>query len=421
MDAVEERVNARIREYSGQLVELSRALHADPEPAFAEHRSVERLAALLEGAGFTVRRAAHGLPTALDARYGADELVIGVCAEYDALPGLGHACGHNLICAAGAGAAIGLAAVADELGLAVRLLGTPAEEEGGGKVLMLERGAFDEVTVAMMVHPGQQDDTDPRSSTTSVARFEVTFTGRPAHAALAPHLGVNAADAAVVAQVAVGQLRQQLPDGYRVAGIVRSGGERTNIIPERTVLEWEVRAPTAPELTELKERVLACFRGAATATGCEVAFRPTQPDYLDLRNDAWLMAAYDEGLRATGRHPGEPPATPRRLGASTDMGNVTHALPAIHPHIGIPDAAGPPHTREFAQAAVGPAAEEALLAAARAMARAGVALAADPTRRAHYLALRRGARDGAGAGPAHPTDRGPLAGEPVASARSSRQ
>ncbi|MBB5933560.1 amidohydrolase [Streptomyces zagrosensis] len=387
--AARRRALERIDAVAGRLSELSRKLHADPELSFAEHRAADRLAELMEEAGFTVRRGPCDLPTALIASYGSGPLTIGVCAEYDALPGIGHACGHNIICAASAGAAIGLAAVADELGFTVNLLGTPAEEAGGGKVLMLERGGFDGVTVAMMAHPGPADDVDPRSSTTTVARFAVTFTGRASHAALAPHLGVNAADAAVVAQVAVGQLRQQLPDGYRVSGIVRDGGERSNIIPERTVLEWEVRTPTAEELTTFRERVTACFRGAALATGCAVAIEPTQPDYLDVRNDAWLMARYADGLReAAGRSVPEPAGEPRRLGASTDMGNVSHALPAIHPHLGIIGSHGTPHTREFADWTGGEAADDAVLAAARAMAWAGIALATDEERRAHYLALR---------------------------------
>jgi amidohydrolase len=415
MDAVTHAAPARaaadrVDAYAERLIGLGRILHAEPELSFAEYRSAQRLAALLEHAGFEVELGVCGLPTALTASYGSgagsdsgggDGLTIGVCAEYDALPGLGHACGHNVICAAGAGAAIGLATVADELGFRVKLLGTPAEEEGGGKVLMLERGAFDDVTVAMMVHPGKRDDVDPRSSTTAISRFEVTFTGRAAHAALAPHLGVNAADAAVVAQVAVGQLRQQLPGGYRVAGIVTDGGERSNIIPERTALTYEVRTPTAEELRALRERVRDCFRGASLATGCEVTFRPVQPDYLDLRQDAWLMARYADALRAAGRDvPDAPSGEPRRVGASTDMGNITHALPAIHPGLGILGADASPHTREFTAWAGSTAADEAVLAGARAMAGAGVALAADDARRAGYVAARRAGRaDAASAGP----------------------
>ncbi|MEU7042480.1 amidohydrolase [Streptomyces varsoviensis] len=387
-DRARDLVEARIGEFSERLLELGRALHAEPELSFEEHASAGRLADLLEGAGFAVERGAYGLETAVVGSYGSGDLTVGVCAEYDALPGLGHACGHNVICAAGAGAAIGLAAAADVLGIRVVLLGTPAEEAGGGKVLMLERGAFDGVTVAMMAHPAGHDDVDARSSTTSASRFEVTFTGRSAHAAQDPQSGVNAGDAAVVAQVAVGLLRQQLPDGYRVSGVVRDGGERSNIIPDRTVLQWDVRTPTAEELDPLKKRVQACFEGAAIATGCSVEIRPTQPDYLDLRNDPWLMAAYAEGLRAAGRTVAEPPAQPVRLGASTDMGNVTQALPAIHPSIGILGAEGWPHTPEFARWTVGAAADDAVLAAARAMAWTGVAVAADAERRAHYLSVR---------------------------------
>ncbi|MFG3527179.1 amidohydrolase [Streptomyces sp. NPDC047917] len=388
--SLRDRVAARLDTYKGRLLELSHALHDDPEISFTETRAAERLAVLLENAGFAVNRAVCDLPTALTAEYGSGDLTIGVCAEYDALPGIGHACGHNIICAAGAGAAIALASVADELGFRVKLLGTPAEEEGGGKVLMLERGAFDDVTVAMMVHPVPVDITDPRGSSNAVGRFEVTFTGRASHAAAAPEGGLNAADAAVVAQVAVGQLRQQLRDGYRVSGIVRLGGERTNIIPERSVLEYEVRTPTGEELTDLRERVLNCFRGAALATGTTVAVRQIQPDYLDLRHDPALMASYAGNLRATGREVPEPGPVPQGTGGSTDMGNVTHALPAIHPGLGVLGAGGMPHTRQFAEETASPAADDAVLDGALAMAWTGLDLASDAEWRARCVTARHG-------------------------------
>ncbi|MFD7624186.1 peptidase dimerization domain-containing protein, partial [Streptomyces sp. NPDC059802] len=225
------------------------------------------------------------------------------------------------------------------------------------------------------VHPFPVDITDPRGSSNAVARFEVAFTGRASHAAAAPEGGLNAADAAVVAQVAVGLLRQQLRDGYRVAGIVRLGGERTNIIPERSVLEYEVRTPTGEELTDLRERVLNCFRGAALATGTTMEMRPIQPDYLDLRQDAALMAAYARNLRATGREVPEPGPVPQGTGGSTDMGNVTHALPAVHPGLGVLGARGMPHTRQFAEEAASPAGDDAVLDGALAMAWTGLALA----------------------------------------------
>ncbi|MES9508249.1 M20 family metallopeptidase [Streptomyces sp. NPDC000609] len=388
--SLRDRVAARLDEYKDRLLELSHQLHDDPETSFGETRAAERLAVLLEDAGFAVHRAVCGLPTALTAEYGSGDLTVGVCAEYDALPEIGHACGHNIICAAGAGAAIALAAVADEVGFRVKLLGTPAEEEGGGKVLMLERGAFDDVTVAMMVHPAPVDITDPRGSSNAVARFGITFTGRASHAAAAPEGGLNAADAAVVAQVAVGQLRQQLRDGYRVAGIVRLGGERTNIIPERTTLEYEVRTPTGEELGELRERVLNCFRGAALATGTTMEVRPIQPDYLDLRQDAALMAAYARNLRATGREVPEPGPVPQGTGGSTDMGNVTRAMPAIHPGLGVLGALGMPHTRQFAEEAASQAGDDAVLDGALAMAWTGLDLASDTTWRAGCVTARHG-------------------------------
>lgn len=371
-----------------RLLALSRAIHAEPETAFAEHTAAARVAGMLEEAGFGVERGVCELPTALVATYGEGDLTIGLCAEYDALPQVGHACGHNLIASAAVGAAVALASVADELGFRVKLLGTPAEEHGGGKVLMLERGAFDDVTVAMMVHPGPADLTVGGDRTTAVARFEVVFTGRTAHSAKAPYLALNAGDAATVAQVAVGLLRQQTPPGTRISGFVREAGTATNLIPERAVLEYEVRAPDAGELAALTERVLDCFRGAALATGTSVDLRRTQPDYLDLRQDPWLLGVYEAHLAEFGRT--AEPLPPGSVSASTDMGNVSHVVPSIHPHIGVLGCEATPHNAEFAAEMTGPAADTALLDAARLLARTGVDLARDEERRGHYLRLARG-------------------------------
>lgn len=368
-----------------RLIALSRSLHAEPETAFAEHASAEKLAVLLESAGFAVERGICELPTAFSATYGSGDLTIGVCAEYDALPEIGHACGHNIIAAAGAGAAIALATAAEEHGFQVKLLGTPAEESGGGKALMLERGAFDDVTVAMMVHPAPSVDiADSAWSSQANTRFEVTFHGKASHAAAAPAHGVNAADAAVLAQVAVGLLRQQISDGFRIAGFVTEGGQRTNIIPERAILEYEVRTPTAEEGAILRERVLNCFRGAALATGTTMEVRPSSPDYADLRHDAWLMDAYRRNITETGRTPIVIPPSVKPL-ASTDMGNVTHALPAIHPSVGVRGAHAMPHTREFAAETNTPAADDAVIDAAKALAWTGIDLAREPAQRAAYL------------------------------------
>jgi amidohydrolase len=374
-----------IDEWRNRLTALSHSLHAEPEVAFAEHASAGKLAALLDDAGFKVSEGVGELPTALTAEYGEGDLTIGICAEYDALPGIGHGCGHNIICAASAGAAIALKAAADRYEFRVKLLGTPAEESGGGKQLMLSSGAFDDVTVAMMAHPGPSDLAGAGDSTQACTRFEVTYQGRPAHAAGAPWEGVNAADAAVVAQVAIGLLRQQTPPAYRIAGFVRAGGDKTNIIPEKCVLEYEVRTPEAAQLSVLRRRVQACFEAGALATGATVEFRPTGPDYVDLRNDPWLIERYASHLPDFGRTAVHLP--PGLSAASTDMGNVSHALPSIHPTIALHGVPAMPHTHEFAAYAITPAADEALVHAAKLLARTGLDLARDPAARAAYVKL----------------------------------
>ena len=197
---------------------------------------------MLAGSGFAVTPGVAGLPTAFSAEFGSGPLVVAVCAEYDALPGIGHACGHNLIAASAVGAAIGLAGVADRLGLTVRVLGTPAEEGGGGKVLMLERGVFDDVHAAMMVHPWPTDRLV--ATCLAVSHFDVIFTGRSAHASAAPWEGINAADAMVVSQVAIGLLRQQLRPGDQVHGVVLDSGGAANVIPERVTGRFMCRSIT---------------------------------------------------------------------------------------------------------------------------------------------------------------------------------
>src|ERR1700744_1510342 len=226
-----ENVEDAVRRRDVDLVELSHAIHAEPELAFGEHRSCAKAQALVAERGFEITPAAAGLDTAFRADFGSGPLVVAVCAEYDALPEIGHACGHNIIAASAVGAALALAEVADELGLTVSLLGTPAEEAGGGKVLMLQAGAFDDVAVAVMVHPGPMDIAAARSLALSEAI--VHYLGKESHAAVAPHQGLNAADAVTVAQVAIGLLRQQLAPGQMMHGIVTNGGQAVKGIPRR--------------------------------------------------------------------------------------------------------------------------------------------------------------------------------------------
>ncbi|MEU7258506.1 amidohydrolase [Streptomyces rimosus] len=374
--APDDALRARLDAVAGRLLHLARDLHAHPETAFNEHHAADALTTLLADAGLTVERGTAGLPTAFTATAGPSgaDLTVGLCLEYDALPDLGHACGHHLIAAAGAGAAIALAAVADDLGLRVKALGTPAEESGGGKVHLLRAGAFDDVSFAMMVHPGPADDFGGTSRASRGVQAE--YRGRAAHAAIAPYDGVNAADACVIAQTALALLRQQLPDGVRMHGIVTHGGDRTNVIPALARVSWQLRADTLDELEALWPRVRACFEAGAVATGCELTLTEPAAAYADLRQDAWLGDTYARHVRALGRTP-EPAAS---IGASTDMGNVSQVLPAIHPTIGLGCAARP-HTAEFAAAAVGEQADRAVLDAALALARTAADLATDPAQR----------------------------------------
>lgn len=368
------------------LVSLSHALHSDPETAFEEHRSAARLTEFLAAYGFEVTHGVGNLPTAFTATYGSGDLTVGICVEYDALPGIGHACGHNVIAASSLGAALALADLADTLGITVKAVGTPAEEHGGGKVLLLDRGVFDDVTIAMMAHPIAEIDMAPHDfRSQAVSRFLVRYSGTPAHAAAAPHLGVNAASAAVIAQVAIGQLRQQIPGDHRIAAYVTEGGSAINIIPETAMVECEVRAFTLEEMESLKTRVLACFTAGATASGCGMEVEATQPDYADLRPDRPFSERYAAHLTAQGRELTVP--APNSGGGSTDMGNVSHVLPSIHPALGIKGAVHAPHTHGFAGETNTPAADEAIVVGARALAGAAADLAADPVERARVLAL----------------------------------
>ncbi|MBA3435773.1 MAG: M20 family metallopeptidase [Chloroflexi bacterium] len=346
------------------LIELSHALHADPEIAFQEVRASASVADQLDAAGFTVTRGLGGLPTAVSGVFGSGPLHVAIVAEYDALPGVGHACGHNIICAAAMGAALGLAAVAGELGLKVSLIGTPAEEGGGGKITLLEEGAFAGVHAAMMVHPAPLDTLDPLIL--AAQTLEIAYTGREAHAAGAPEMGINAADAFVVAQVGIGLLRQHLPPLTRVHGIVDKGGEAPNIVPAHTSGRFMVRARTTDELEALRDRVVACFEAGATATGARLEVRP-RVRYAHMEQDAEILERYRLNAEALGRR--FYPFAESGLGpVSTDMGDVSLALPSIHPMIGIDSLPAVNHQPEFTDAAASPAGDRAVIDGALAMA-----------------------------------------------------
>jgi amidohydrolase len=378
---VEDAVNRR----RGDLVELSHSIHAEPELAFAEHRSCAKAQALVADHGFEITKAPGGLDTAFRADYGSGPLVIGICAEYDALPGIGHACGHNIIAASAVGTALALAEVADELGLTVVLLGTPAEEAGGGKVLLLNAGAFDDVAATVMLHPGPLDIAAARSL--ALSQVAVGYRGRESHAAVAPHLGVNAADAITVAQVAIGLLRQQFAPGQMTHGIVTDGGQATNVIPARAEMQYTMRANDAESLRDLEMRMADCFLAGAVATGCDYAVSETEPPYDELTPDTWLADTFREEMVRLGRSPVSTDVEAAFPLGSTDMGNVTKVMPGIHPIVGIDAGGASVHQPAFAAAAAGPSADTAVVEGAIMLARTVVRLAETQVERDRVLEL----------------------------------
>jgi amidohydrolase len=347
---------------------VSTRLHADPEPAWQEFRAHRMLTTLLADHGFGVDRRAGGLDTAFHARAGTGPLHIAFIAEYDALPGLGHACGHNLIAASAIGAALMTRAADTAQAITVHVLGTPAEEGGGGKIAMLDAGEFDGLDAALMMHPGPVDA--PRAEPLAVAHWRVSYRGVSAHAGAYPHLGVNAADAFTVAQVAIGLLRQQLPPSTRVHGVVTDAGSAPNAIPDAATGRWYVRARTLADLAGIEHRIRNCFEAGALGTGCELDIELESPPYAEFRTDDDILDMFIANAADLGRdmnaEPAEGAAAMRT--ASTDMGNVSQVVPAIHPYLGIGSLPAVNHQRAFADAAVGPAAEAALRDGATALA-----------------------------------------------------
>ncbi|CAN5448482.1 M20 family metallopeptidase [soil metagenome] len=374
--ALRARVLQRVDVLADELVELSHDVHAHPELGFEEHHAHQRLNAALERHGLDVTRSAYGLDTAFAATAGTEGPMVAVCCEYDALPGIGHACGHNVIAAAGIGAGLVAAALADELGGRVRILGTPAEEGGGGKILMADEGAFDGVDAALMVHPA---GADLRSMDVLAAtRFSVTCHGEAAHAAAFPERGRNALDAAVLGYVNVAALRQHLRRTDRVHGIITEGGEKPNIVPERTAMDWMVRTLRSKDLGPLKERVLACLTAGATAAACELEHEVTMRDYDDMVDNPVLLDRFARHAESLGRPLADPRLAEAPVLGSTDMGNVSHLVPAIHPVLAVSPPEVPIHSAAFTRYAGGAEGDRAVLDGARAMALTVLDLWAEP-------------------------------------------
>ena len=377
------RAQDEVSAHMADLVDLSHRIHGHPETAFTEHRSAAAVAQALAEGGFDVAEGVCALPTAFAARAGSGPLVVAICAEYDALPDVGHACGHNIIAATAVGAGLALARVADQIGVTVLVLGTPAEEGGGGKITMLERGAFDGVHAAMMVHPWPTERL--AATCLAVSHFDVHFTGKQAHASAAPWEGVNALDAMTVSQVAIGLLRQQLRPGNQVHGVILEGGKAANIVPAAITGRFMCRARSLEELEILEPRVRACFEAGALATGASVAFEELSPIYSHMESDPTLLAAYRANAESLGRRftlddEGVPPPT-----LSTDMANISLALPTIHPLIAIESHGAINHQPEFAAACVTASADTAVHDGSLSMAWTAIDAATNPGVRERLL------------------------------------
>jgi amidohydrolase len=373
----------RLERERESLVALSHRIHAHPELAYEEERAAAWLGEYLAGVGFAVEAGICDIPTAFAARAGSGPLHVTFCAEYDALPVIGHACGHNLIAAMAAGAGVAAARVAEDAGLTVTVMGCPAEETGdsGGKILLLERGAFADTHATLMVHPAPLDIVRPRMLAAAI--FDVRYTGKEAHAAATPELGINAADALTVAQTAIGLLRQSIRATDRIHGVITHGGDAANVIPAHTAANYMVRAETLEQLRDLTPRVLRCFEAGALATGAALEVVGGQRPYAEVRHDAGLASLYQRNAETLGRTFTEAPSY-----ASTDMGNVSQVIPSIHPLIGINSLPAVNHQPEFTAACLLPAADQAIYDGALALAWTAIDMAADAALRQRIIAAR---------------------------------
>ena len=371
---------ARIQSAREGLIDLSHRIHAHPELGFEEEQASGWLCESLSDAGFAVEKGICDLPTAFRARAGSGPLHVAICAEYDCLPGIGHACGHNIIAASAVGAALAAAAVADGLGLTISVIGTPAEEVGNasGKILLLERGAFAGIHAAMMVHPAPFDVL--RAKIIAASMFEVHCTGKASHASAFPELGVNAADALTIAQTALGLLRQHIRSTDRIHGIITNGGAAPNVIPARTSAKYIIRSENLEQLADLRPRVYRCFEAGALATGAKLEIAGGDKPYAEMHHHQTMAELYRRNSQALGRPIPDAPELEARPTASTDMGNVSLAIPSIHPMIDIHSLPAVNHQPEFTQHCVTPDADKALTDGALAMAWTCIDLATLPVR-----------------------------------------
>lgn len=345
---------------------LSLWMYEHPEVGYEEFETSDRIVAYLRSRGFVVTKPAYGLETAFVTTVGTSGPEVIICAEYDALPVIGHACGHNLIATSALGAGIALQGLAEELGIRVTILGTPAEEGSGGKVDLINAGAFADAAAAMMVHPAPVDVVDP--VVLAVRHVQVDFHGKDSHAAAAPQLGINALDAFVQAYVNISTLRQALYPTDKVHGIITHGGDAPNIVPSFTRSSWYIRAADKDRMAELSGRVEACFEAAAIATACTWEMAEVGHRFDNLKADPTMVGLFDANAAILGRTMARGADLPPGEAGSTDMGNVSHVVPTIHPELSLECYPAVNHQPEFAAHTVSPDGHRALRDGALAMA-----------------------------------------------------
>lgn len=357
------------------IIALSHAIHADPEVSGQEFRASQRTSAVLAAAGYTFDTDQPQLPASFSASFGSGNLTVVLCVEYDALPGIGHGCGHNVNAASSVGAALALASIADKVGLTIRALGTPAEESIGGKAELLKAGHFHGAHLALMAHAAAEDSVG--NASLAMTEWDVVFKGLPAHAAIAPHEGINALDALVIAQTSIALSRQQLPQGSVVSLIIKEGGTSPNVIPDHARATLEMRAPSAAQLHTIQYKIRRCLDAGALATGSKLTVTPKGNSYEELRQDTFLCEAYQKAMTHVGR---TVPLITDPI-ASTDMGNVSQFIPSIHPMIGYDVQGAVHHTAEFASRGTSASANEAVLDAAFGLAMTAATAAVTPSER----------------------------------------
>ena len=364
LDEAKSTICSYIDDISDELIAISHAIHENPELGYEEHFAHEQLTQVLIDKGLDVSTGAYELDTAFEATAGKTGPVVALLCEYDALPGIGHACGHNIIAAAGIGAGLAASTLAETFNGRLRILGTPAEEGGGGKVRMLNKGAFESVEAVLMVHPADADL--PNISSLAVQQLKATYTGKAAHAAAAPEKGINALDGAVLGYMGVAALRQHIAPDERLHGIFTSGGQKANIVPETAESTWYARSATMERLEVLKARLVETLNGGAKSAGCDIQIEWINEPYAEVLDNTPLLEAYIKNSESIGRI--VKPSDGDGVVGSTDLGNVSHIVPSILPMVKIAPEGTAIHTVDFEKCAKSEEADKGLLDSSKALA-----------------------------------------------------